>query len=681
MFLKKLKTLLQLNSFYFVLLIITSFYVCINLFFVPKTSKYSINENVFILTITNIRYKEDRLIIEFSGKENLICYYDEEFPYSLGDKVKVIGTLKEANNNTIPNLFNYKKYLYYNSIHYILTIDKINLIEKNNNLIFKIKNFLIDRIENIDLNKEYLYAFILGETYYIDSDIKKDYQFNGVSHLLAIGSSSITIITCVITYLFHKLKINDYLYLLLMIILVLMYIILTNYSVSIIRCGLAFILTFINKKKKLNIKYQNIIILITSLSLFYNPYYIYNLGFQYSYLISFVLVIYNSLISGNYLVKLLKVSLIAYLVSIPINIYNNFEVNFFSIILNLFYVPLINFIIFPLSLLVAVLPFLNGIFTFVINFTEKLTIFFSNIKCFSLVLAKPNLFVIIIYYFVIFLILNGWKKRKYYFGMLLVLLIVIHYNINNIIKEDFVMMLDVKQGDSIILKSNDKVALIDTGGSYNYDYSDNIVNYLKSIGIRKIDYLFITHGDYDHMGEALDLVENFKVEKVIFNCGEFNDLEQKLIKVLKEKKIPYYSCIKELNIDDNKLYFLNNGNYDNENDNSSVIYTELNNYKFLFMGDAGVEVEEDLIKKYNLNKIDVLKVGHHGSKTSSSKEFIDKIEPKYSIISVGKNNKYGHPNQEVLNVLEDTKIYRTDQDGSIMFKIKNNKLEIETCEP
>ena len=126
---------------------------------------------------------------------------------------------------------------------------------------------------------------------------------------------------------------------------------------------------------------------------------------------------------------------------------------------------------------------------------------------------------------------------------------------------------------------------------------------------------------------------------------------------------------------------MNNGNYDNENDNSSVIYTELNNYKFLFMGDAGVEVEEDLIKKYNLNKIDVLKVGHHGSKTSSSKEFIDKIEPKYSIISVGKNNKYGHPNQEVLNVLEDTKIYRTDQDGSIMFKIKNNKLEIETCEP
>ena len=183
------------------------------------------------------------------------------------------------------------------------------------------------------------------------------------------------------------------------------------------------------------------------------------------------------------------------------------------------------------------------------------------------------------------------------------------------------------------------------------------------------------------MGEAINLVENFKVEKVIFNCGEFNELEQELIKVLDKKKIPYYSCIKELNIDNNKLYFLNNKDYGNENDNSSVIYTELNNYKFLFMGDTGVEVEEDLIKKYNLQDVDILKVGHHGSKTSSSKLFIEKTNPKYSIISVGKNNRYGHPNKEVLDNLDNSKIYRTDQDGSVMFKIKNNNFEIKTCTP
>ena len=183
------------------------------------------------------------------------------------------------------------------------------------------------------------------------------------------------------------------------------------------------------------------------------------------------------------------------------------------------------------------------------------------------------------------------------------------------------------------------------------------------------------------MGEAINLVNNFKVEKVIFNCGEYNDLEKELIKVLDKKKIKYYSCIKELNIDKNKLYFLQTKEYDNENDNSNVIYTELNGYKFMFMGDASITTEKKLMNKYDLSNIDVLKVGHHGSKTSSSKYFIDAINPKYSVISVGRNNRYGHPNKEVLDNLYNSKIYRTDQDGSIMFKIKNNELNIETCEP
>ena len=111
------------------------------------------------------------------------------------------------------------------------------------------------------------------------------------------------------------------------------------------------------------------------------------------------------------------------------------------------------------------------------------------------------------------------------------------------------------------------------------------------------------------------------------------------LRYLNKKKIPYYSCIKELNIDNNKLYFLNNKDYDNENDNSSVIYTALNNFKFLFMGDAGVEVEEDLIEKYNLQDIDVLKVGHHGSNTNSSIEFIDEIN-NYIFIKIIENMNY-----------------------------------------
>ena len=101
----------------------------------------------------------------------------------------------------------------------------------------------------------------------------------------------------------------------------------------------------------------------------------------------------------------------------------------------------------------------------------------------------------------------------------------------------------------------------------------------------------------------------------------------------------------------------------------------------MFMGDASKEREKDILDEYNILNIDVLKVGHHGSNTSSDKEFIKKMNPKYSIISVGKNNRYGHPNKEVLEKLDDSKIYRTDEDGSIMFKIKNNKLKIDTCSP
>lgn len=126
------------------------------------------------------------------------------------------------------------------------------------------------------------------------------------------------------------------------------------------------------------------------------------------------------------------------------------------------------------------------------------------------------------------------------------------------------------------------------------------------------------------------------------------------------------------------MEFLNTKVYDNENDNSNVIYTELNGYKFMFMGDAGVEKEKDILEKYNLSNIDVLKVGHHSSNISSSKYFIDKINPKYSIISVGKNNIYKYLKEETLKKLKNTKIYRTDKQGSIKIELNKKECEVST---
>jgi competence protein ComEC len=383
--------------------------------------------------------------------------------------------------------------------------------------------------------------------------------------------------------------------------------------------------------------------------------------------------------SKNYLISLLKVSILSFFVSIPITLYNFYQINILSIVYNLLFVPLISLIIFPLSMIVGIINPLIPIYQLLTDILEKISLSLNTIKLFTITFSKIHFIYYILYFLIIYIYL---QTKKIIILIIVIVLLIIHFIIPYVDSNKYIDILDVDQGDLIVLRINHQTSLIDTGGKKERNITSRIIKpFLKSKGITSIQTLIISHGDYDHMGEAINLVNNFKVEKVIFNCGKFNDLEKELIKVLDKKHIKYYSCIKELNIDNNILYFLQTNEYDNENDNSNVIYTELNGYKFMFMGDAGVDKEKDILEKYNINDIDVLKVGHHGSKTSSSKEFINEINPKYSIISVGKNNRYGHPNKEVLTVLENSKIYRTDQDGSIMFEIKSNKVKIETCSP
>ncbi len=139
------------------------------------------------------------------------------------------------------------------------------------------------------------------------------------------------------------------------------------------------------------------------------------------------------------------------------------------------------------------------------------------------------------------------------------------------------------------------------------------------------------------MKEANNLVRDFSVSKVIFNPDSYNDLELSFIKLLEQRKIKYYQNVKKVGFGNLQLSFLNTKLYDNENDNSNVLYFSYFNFQFLLMGDASKKRESDILVNYNLQNIDFLKVGHHGSNTSSSKEFISKISPKYSLISVGKS--------------------------------------------
>ena len=492
----------------------------------------------------------------------------------------------------------------------------------------------------------------------------------------------ISLFVCVILFILKKIKINNNKSLIISIILIGLYSYLVSFSSSIRRAYIFFVLLSFNKIFKLDIKVIKVLIISICINIIIFPFIVYDIGFLYSCLTSIGIILSNKyLIKGNYLIKLFKVSLIAFLFSLPITINNFYQINLLSPLNNLFIVPLITLIIYPLSLISFLIPFLSNILSFFLDILKYIINMLNTINIFNLIIPKMNIYIIIIYYLILLLII--FKNKKYIY--LLILLVLFNIILPKLDNNSYVYFFDVKQGDSsiIITPNQSNITLIDTGGIVNntYQISDSIITFIHSIGINSINHLVLTHGDYDHMGEAINLVNNFKVDNVIFNCGEFNELEKELINVLDKKKIKYYSCIKELNIDNNKLYFLQTKEYDNENDNSNVIYMELNGYKFMFMGDAGVITEKEIMNKYKLPNIDVLKVGHHGSKTSSSKEFIDEINPKYSVISVGKNNRYGHPNKEVLNNLNESKIYRTDEDGSIMFKIKNNKLKIETCSP
>lgn len=694
----KLKILLQSKIFIIISLIFLLGYVFLFTQIIKLHSVY--NENIHNISGIIMDYKidGDKLSITLKAQEKIMVFYyfkteEEKKAYSnnleIGRKIEAEGNLTIPLNNTIPNTFNYKKYLYSKKISWCMNATKITI--KNNKLFlnYKIKNWIISRVSTFS-KPDYLYAFILGKNSYIDNNIYELYQKNGVTHLFAVSGMHISFLILTIQSLLKKLKIKEQIIDLSIILFLVFYMFLIGFSASIVRASLLYICLLINRKSRLNLDNKTILYLILLILLIKNPFYIYDLGFLYSFTTSFGLIIFSQKITGNYLKKLLKTSSIAFLFSTPITLYYFYEINIMTIFNNLLIVPLVSLILFPLSLLTFIIPVIEPCLNMGITVLEKINEIL-NLFAINLVLPKINFIFLILYYFSIYIIYKYGVKRFYLFIFLFCIQKTIPYLDSNA----YVYYLDVGQGDcALIITENRKdVIMIDTGGTIeyekesweernsNYTLADNIITFLKSLGIQKINLLIITHGDYDHMGEARTLVESFKADEVIFNVGDYNDLEYELIKALDDKKISYYKGLNEINMGKCELQFLNTRIYDNENDNSNVIYLEINNYEFLFMGDAGIEKEQDILKKYKLNDIDFLKVGHHGSKTSSSKEFINEINPKYSIISVGKNNRYGHPNDSVLNNLKDSSIFRTDLNGSIEIKLMKNSYNIRTCLP
>lgn len=683
----KLRTILLQSNIYRVTIVGVIIYALIVTLLPKYESVYKGNEEDFLCSIDNYKIEEDKMKLELVCKEKLVgSYYfkNDEYKFfkekvNIGNRVIVKGKLVSPKNNTVPYLFNYKKYLYNKRVYYTLKIDSIKILNENSNPFIKLKNKVIKHVNSYK-DSTYLYAFILGKTELISDEVLTSYRENGISHLFALSGLHVSIFSSILLFILKKLRFKEILNYVLIFIFLLLFSFITGFSPSILRATLLFFLLSINKVFYLNIRTLDILYLVFIILVIINPFIIYNLSFILSFTAAFFLIFSSDLLKGkNYFVSLFKVSLLSYFASLPLSIYYFGYTNLLGTILNLVFVPLVSFVVFPLTLLTFIISKFYSILNITTNLLESLSLLFNKFKI-IIYFPRINLIFVFIYLSILMLYIKFKKKICLYLIIVLLIFFKIRPYMDN---NTYIYYIDVGQGDSILVVTPhlNKIILIDTGGivSFNKNYKSNIVKnktipFFRRIGINKVDYLFFTHGDYDHAGEANELLSNFCVKKVFINKGNINNIEKKI----NNKEV---LRLKNFVIDNIKVNSLNNNVFNNENDDSTILLFNIYDYKFLFMGDASIKTEEYLLNNYILPNVDILKVGHHGSYTSTSTDFIKVIKPKYSVISVGENNMYKHPNKSVLDILDNTKLFRTDVDGTIEVKISKKRYKIKTYVP
>ena len=675
LYLKKLRTILQFNWFYYFLIIFLIIYIFLNTI-VIRYETSNPNPDYLEGIITDINFNADNISFILKGGEKVRCVYygnDINFADYLGKKVRVKGSIIPIYNNTIPNTFNYQKYLYNKRIYLNYNVKEIEIL-KDENLFFKIKKLIYQRIDGItkidNLSKIYLNLFILGNKDYLSEDLKDIYRVNGIIHLFAISGMHISLFILLLNKILKNFKFKKGF----IIAFLGFYSFLVNFTASVLRVVLFYSLKYLFENLQIDLDNQKILFLSLTIILLIEPFMIYDIGLLYSYSIAFALLFFKEKITGNYLQRIFKISFIALIVSLPIAINMNYGINFLSLFLNLLFVPLVSFIIFPLSIITFICSPLLPILKVFLNLLESLNIFFYNYRL-TLLIPKMPIILIVLYYLVILIIVKYHKSK----GILILTFIVfINVLIPKLDNNYYVYYLDVGQGDSSLLISphKEEVIMIDTGGTFkdNYHVSKNTITFLKSLGINKIDLLIISHGDVDHAKETLYLLDKFRVNNIILNHNKDNNLEKKIResgKVNDKYQSKYFS-------------FQNINDYlsANENDSSIITYLKIYNYSFLFLGDISKSIEENLIKDYNLQG-NFLKLAHHGSKTSSSEEFLKNFKINLAIISSGRNNMYNHPSKETIENLEklNIKYLNTQTSGTILLKLRKNDYIVKEYKP
>lgn len=670
-----------------------------------KISDMPIKEMVTI--ISDIQEKEYKKVctakIVRNNKKILInIKMSQDIPsIKYGDSLYIEGEFKKPEEARNYKGYNYKQYLKTKKIIGTVELEKAKILKSSNgSFIHNIQKYIKDTINGTLTDEEgnLLLAILLGDKDKLSEDIQESFKTSNLSHMLAVSGAHVSYIILVLTYVLQNSIIGKKNGKIVCIFFLLVFMAITNFTPSVTRaCIMAVLTLFSGIVYRKSDVYTNISV-AALITLIFNPYSLLDLGFQLSYGGTIGIIIFIKRIQEkksnskvvNYIKQMALVSIYANIIIIPIMMYHFNTVSLTFIISNIMASPILGIIVTngflfiitsitvkPLTRLIAI--FIKPILSILIKISQicsKLP--FSNI-----LVVTPYMFNVISYYAIILYCIKSKKNNKCKIIIcLLIVLILINFIIYIFPQKLRIFFIDVGQGDStLIITPDKKTVLVDGGGSDSFDVGEKVLlPYLLDRRILKVDYVLISHFDTDHCGGILTIMEKVKVKNIIISeQAEHSENYERFKKLMIHKKIRLIEVkkgdkIKIGRYSEFKILFPTSRLLSENplNNNSIVAQFNYNNFKMLFTGDIEKLAEQQILKTEKAEiRADILKVAHHGSKTSSIPEFIKAVRPKIALIGVGKNNTFGHPNQQTIKNLENIKcrIYRTDLQGEIIIKI------------
>lgn len=714
---------------YLIVMCIFSIYVYNkNLNYESKYKKYD-NKNISIegTIISDIEEKEYNYTFTIRTKDDYFLVNlkknKEEISLEYGDKLQISGEYQEPNKARNYKGFDYKNYLKINKIYGIIRVDLYtNIIIKHQKnlsnfklLIHKIREKLKQNIQELLTKETYALGIgiLIGDNSRINEKIVEDFKNSNLSHMLAVSGAHINYVVLTVSILFTKKRAGIKAQRVVTIMMMLFFMELTQMTSSVVRAGISCIIYMLASLLYRKADVINAMAISTLLILLNNPFKLFDIGFQLSYAGTLGIILFCKLINipiKNKLLKYLKDSIIisisANIFIIPIMMYQFNTISLTFILSNLLAGPLLGIsiileiivlLISFMSINIAAIPakVLNILLILIINIAN----WFSNIEISKIYVITPQIISIVAYYLICAAIILKQKNRKI---IVIIMLTVLIINLFPTPKKLRINFIDVGQGDSTLIRTEtNKVILIDSGGSTasrSFDVGNKVLlPYLLDRRIKKIDFIIVSHFDADHCQAFETVIDNINVRKVVV-CKQSMITQEYLNIINKCKKKNIKIIVVErgdkLKIDKRTEFeilhpgerFLDDGKGGlNANAIVCKMNYKLNNgkiFSILFTGDIEVEAEKELEQVYGKKlKADILKIAHHGSKTSSREKFIKLVSPKIALIGVGENNKFGHPADITLERLEkeNVKVYRTDQMGEVSITInKNGEIKVKT---